>query len=77
MVYGGARGFGKSEPEVFAMRQAYKAGYAARDGMIVLCKDCRHRRTIKGIPSCELHFLKTLDDWFCADGERQGADDES
>ena len=43
--------------------------YLKSEGELVRCKDCKYRNMIRDTPSCELHFLKTYDDWFCADGE--------
>ena len=36
---------------------------------IVRCKECKHREEYP----CKVYHD---DDWFCADGERKGADDE-
>ena len=52
-------------------RDQYRKGYSDRDQEIVRCKDCEHRTEIRGIPSCKLHFLKSYDNWFCADGKKK------
>lgn len=49
---------------------AYQNGYYDAKDEIILCKNCEHRKFFKGISSCEEHFIKTKDDFYCADAKR-------
>lgn len=37
---------------------------------IVRCKDCKHQVDRgRAYKDCDIHFLRAIDDWFCADGK--------
>lgn len=40
---------------------------------VVRCKDCKHWNKSTG--HCPYNSIFTVDNWFCADGERQDDDD--
>ena len=65
-----------SKEHAYAYESGYKDGYAARDGEIVRCKDCRYYDEI--IHACERfdgikqdNVSYVFDDGFCAWGERR------
>jgi len=37
---------------------------------LVRCRECKHRKDSIQCPLCS-EGIKTADDWFCADGERE------
>ncbi len=67
---------GKNHAYVKGLRAAKKIALSCDDALL-RCKDCKHRpRTCHNDLNnethywCELHRRWTVDDWFCADGER-------
>lgn len=59
-----ARNFLRTIDEVIALLK--------EQPQIVRCKDCKHRVDRgRKFPECDKHFLRAMDDWFCADGEKE------